>query len=717
MELCENMKRPLYTEFEFRILEFLATKTDNGSALRKTLATTLKIPKASMTDVLTDLSKRGLVKRVPWWKNQEKIEISDAGRKEYNNLASHRPQFPIPIPVQGYLRSRKPRVTTLFPIQQMFADRGLIFSKDNVCVFGYPGSGKTLIAEMVMANELHNDGKILYVTPYKALDWQKYSDFKQWFGENGTKVVISDGDHRIPTEDLESAGIIIGTYEAIYGALRRNESWVENTTAIIADEISLIGEDRGGTVDLLLTELASQQQSPRIIALSSLVGNPFDLAGWLGAQTVIENRPAPGVTLSEYVVYQDSNKSATLLNRNGKIEKVDVNGPVVEHIVKSHLSKGETTLIFVGGRAQTQFVAQHLKHLSKRDESLAKEVSEFLEREKPIRTELTRELCELLEYGVAFHHAGLQRKARRFIERLVNEGKVKIVVATTTLSHGVDYRIDSVIIDLRSLVEVKTHDLQGYEYINLKGRTGRIGKSRSASVYIFCDHKRANRVFKKYFLGSPEPILPETTFDPERLSSTILLEASEHDIKASELLKTMRKTLGFKRHHLTKKKLANVLTELFNSGFIARRQNEYRITDLGRKANDISLAPFEVKRILELKSDSTDAEILEVAANIDLAGKVRSSGTSVISNAKRQKVVELVLSGKTIDEIRIECNGYDDQDILDLVRYTQLSLSKMSEVSKDVILNRKLHDLRSTLDQNHFGHSGSFAETTFISTR
>lgn len=710
------MKRPLYKEFEFKILEFLATRTDNGSAVRKTVAEALKISKASMSDVLKDLSKLGFVKKTCWYENQEKIELTDSGRQEYNRLVSQRPSFPIPIPVQRYLRMRKPHVSTLFPIQQMFAERGLIFSKDNVCVFGYPGSGKTLIAEMVMANELHNGGKVLYITPYKALDWQKYCDFKQWFDETGAKVVISDGDHRVPNEDLQSAGIIIGTYEAIYGALRRNESWVENTTTVIADEISLIGEDRGGTVDLLLTELISREQSPRIIALSSLVGNPFELAEWLRAQTVIENRPAPGVNLSEYVVYREDKNLATFLNRNGKTEKVKVDNTIPEHIVKSHLSKGETTLIFVGGRGQTQFVAKHLRSLSKRDESLAKEVSEFLEREKPICTELTKELCESLEYGIAFHHAGLQRKARRFIEGLVNEGKVKIVVATTTLSHGVDYRIDSVIIDLRSLIEVKTHDLQGYEYINLKGRTGRIGKSKSASVYIYCDKKSANRVYKKYFLGSPEPILPETTFDDERLSSTVLLEASERNVDAKELLKALRKTLGFKRSHLTKKKLTDMLAELAKSGFTKQSGNEYRITELGKNANEIGLTPFEVKQILEMKSRSAEAEVLEIAANIDLAGKVRASRTLNVSDSKRQKVIELVLDGKTIDEIRRECSGYDDQDILDLVRYTEISLSKMSNVVTDAALKKKLHDLKNRLGRNHLGNSGPLAEIAFLST-
>lgn len=703
------MKRPRYKGFQFRILEYLKTRADNGIALRTVIAKELRIPpKGSMTDVLTDLRKNGFVKKLAWTRNRERIEITEAGRMEYDRLVSQKLNFPIPFSVQRYLRSRLPK-GKLFPVQQSFADRGLIFSQNNVCVFGYPGSGKTLVAEMVMANDLQNKGKILYLTPYKALDWQKYCDFSRWFGGD-TRVVIFDGDHRVPREELSNAGVVIGTYEAIYGVLRNDESWVGHATTIIADEISLLGEDRGGTVDLLLTELSNRPAKPRIIALSSLVGNPLEIANWLNAATVIENRPAPGITLSENIVYQDRQKNAVFLGRNGEIRREKTNESLLRYLVKSNLSKNETSLIFVGPRFFAQFIARGLLNLCREDGTLVQLVDEFLKKEKPIDTKLTREVCELVKCGIAFHHAGLQRKVRRFIERLINDGKLRIIVATTTLSHGVDYRIDNVIIDLHSLLEVKKTGLQGYEYINLKGRTGRFEKSKSASVCIIDGARTANRTFKKYFIGSPEPILPETTFDADRLSSLILLEANAHDLSAAGLMKRLRKTLAFKQRLLTKKKLAAILGELTALGYLSASGKIFKITDLGKMANEIDLTPFEIKQILELDKDANDSMILNVAVNTGLAKKIRESRRDVPSKSESAlKVVTNWLKGISIDEVRAESRDYDDQDILDLVKYAAISLSKMSFLAKQP-LKRRVVALRRRLDR-------SLARTGFISTR
>jgi helicase len=701
------MKR-LYSEFEFKILEYLKTKADNGIALRTVMERELRIPKASMTDVLSSLRKNGFVKKLAWTRNRERVEITEAGRIEYDRRVSQRLDFPIPPSVQRYLRSRLPN-GKLFPVQQNFADRGLLFSRNNVCVFGYPGSGKTLVAEMVMANDLNDNGKILYVTPYKALDWQKYCDFSHWFG-NTTRVVIFDGDNRVSKEELSSAEVIIGTYEAVYGALRNNETWIGNATTIIADEVSLLGEDRGGTVDLLLTELLNRSAKPRIIGLSSLVGNPLEISDWLNAATVIENRPAPGVTLAENIVYQDRQKNIVFLSRNGEIHKEKTDDAPLRYLIKSNLGKNESSLIFVGPRFFTQFIARGLMDLCKEDQTLVQLIDGFLKKERPIDTKLTREVCELVKHGVAFHHAGLQRKVRRFIERLINDGKLKIIVATTTLSHGVDYRIDNVVIDLPSLLEVKRTGLQGYEYINLKGRTGRFDKSKSASVAIMDTARAANKTFKKYFIGSPEPILPETTFDADRLSSIVLLEANAHDISIAGLMRQLGNTLAFKQHLLTRKKLTATLNELTVSGYLLPSGKVFKITDLGKMANEIDLTPSEIKQILELGDDATDSMILHVAVNTGLAKKVRESRRDIPSKSESAlKVVNNWLKSMSIDEVRAKSGDYDDQDILDLVKYTAVSLSKMSFVAKQP-LKRHVVSLRRRLDR-------SLARIGFMSTR
>ena len=80
------MKRPRYRELGFKILEILATQADSGILLRSVLQKNCKAPKSSMSDVLKDLASRKLIHRAPWFSNQEKIEITEEGRQEYEKL-------------------------------------------------------------------------------------------------------------------------------------------------------------------------------------------------------------------------------------------------------------------------------------------------------------------------------------------------------------------------------------------------------------------------------------------------------------------------------------------------------------------------------------------------------------------------------------------------------------------------------------------------------
>jgi replicative superfamily II helicase len=689
------MKRLVYKSYAFNILEYLYTRTDSGWVPRKVLEKTLKIPPGSMSDVLRELADQGLVKRTTWWKNQEKVEITDSGREHFSSLSLQRPAFPIPPPVQQYLRSRFQKDINLFPIQQAFVDRGLIYSKNNVCVFGYPGSGKTLIAEMVMANDLQNDGKVLYATPYKALDWQKYTDFRNSFGDKFGRVVINDGDNLVQPDDLNQARIIIGTYERVYEGLKRNESWLNDVTTLVVDEISILGEDRGATLDLLLTEFAGKEGGPRIITLSSLVGNPLEISEWLRAEPVIVNKPAPGIKLSEFIVYRERKEMAMFLGRDGKRSEQVIQKSIMEDIVAKNLARNETTLIFEGSRGQTKRFAKGLKTLCTQDQDLVNLVREFVDKDRPIMTKLTKSLCKLIEYGIAFHNAGLQRKVRKFVERLMNENKLKVVVATTTLSHGIDYRIDNVIIDLASFLAVRKFEVQECEYINLKGRTGRPEKSKNANVYLMFLKEFSNKAFNKYFVGTPEPVYPQNTFDEEQLVNTILLQSTRNGISVESLMQIFNRTLAFQHAPVSRVKISKAISALVKSGLLKKKDSSYGLTMLGQRIVSIGLVPSEIKKINNLPNSATTAEIFEVATHIGLAWKVRKDRAFREDNAVN--VLTQWIARKTLDEITEGCPGYEDQDVLDLVKYTVHSIAKMNQIVESGVLRRNIKSLTKRL--------------------
>jgi replicative superfamily II helicase len=688
-----NVRRPRYRELEFKILEILATKADSGILPRPAIQKECRMPKSSMSDVLKDMESRNLVKRMAWFRNQERIAITEEGRAEYARLRTERLKFPMPYPVQRYLSRREPKVTDLFPIQQSFVDRGLLHVANNACVFGYPGSGKTLVAEMAMANELDNNGKVLYCTPYKALDWQKYYDFSRWFSDGlKAKVVITDGDNPIGATELLDARIVIATYERVLGAIQSAERWIWDITLVCADEITLFDDQsRGGTIDLVLTHFKSREKPPRIITLSSLVGNPLQISEWANAEPVVENRPLPGIRIEEYLAYRCGDE-IVFLGRDGRRCVQKSTKDIIEHVVEQNLKKEETTLIFVGSRPETQQLAGRLRHYHKYDRQLASRAMDFFEKEIWEKTKLTKELCDLIGYGVAFHHAGIQRKARRFVEDLMRENLLKTIVATTTLSHGVDYSIDNVIIDLPAILRV--HELHGYEYINLKGRTGRFGKSKSASVYILTEKKQAEDAFTKYFLGSPEPVLPSSTLAEGVIATTILLEAERSAVSPQRIADFLSKTLCAKQGKVGSSSLRKIMEKLTEFGFLIRRKREYAITELGKKVNAANLSPHDARLVLSLSSSLSDKELIDIASNIDLARRVRERSKDFFMDP----VVDILMDWieeMPIDSIKAKHGSYyNDHDIVELGEYTSSSLRKISLLVSDEKLKGRIDTLQ-----------------------
>jgi helicase len=687
-----HVKRPRYKELGFKILEILVTQADNGTLRRLTLQKQCKAPKSTMSDVLKDLASRKLILRKAWFGNQEKIEVTEEGRREYEKSKIERLQFPIPYPVKIYLERRRPKVKKLFPIQQMFVDRGLLHSRNNVCVFGYPGSGKTLVTEMAMAGELDNRGRALYCTPYKALDWQKYNDFKEWFeNELRKKVVITDGDNPVKASDLLEAEITIATYERVLGAVRTNERWLSGITLVCADEITLLDdEERGGELDMLLTHLKLRNNPPRIITLSSLVGNPLLISEWLNAEPVIENRPLPGMKIIEYLVFKRGDE-LSYLSRDGKRFSEKIDKDVIEHLLSQNLKRDETTLIFVGARHETENLAQRLKPYHQFNRQLAERAKNFFENEIWEKTQLTKSLCELLGYGIAFHHAGVQRKARKFVERLMRENMLKTVVATTTLSHGVDYSIDNVIIDLPAILKI--HELHGYEYINLKGRTGRFGKSKSASVYILADEKLANVAFNKYFLGSPEAIFPSSTFDKTAIATSVLLEAERTSISPNQIMITLSTTLCAFQIKPKESFVKKIMKELVSFGFLKQDKGQFLITELGKKVNAANLSPYDAKVALSLPPDIPTDVLLSAASNIDIASRMRRSVLPFYSTPA--EILLDWINEMPLDSIKSKHGSiYNDQDIIELGEYTSRSLQKISSLILDQKFKKRVDTLQ-----------------------
>jgi helicase len=703
--------RPNYRDRVIRILDLLSFAPE-GKVLRSYIVKKLNIPRSSTTDVLKIMENMGMVrvcvikrKYVKFGaekyvcipnKVKQTVELTPEGKEIHENLQKIEPVFKLPYIVEKYLKIKK--IEELNELQKRFVNRHLLFSPCNVTIFAYPGTGKTLISEMAMLCEkINNKGRALYVTPYKALDFQKYSEFMNSFGQMGFSVEITDGDNYISHERLRKADIIIATYERVLGAMRSNFSWLRDISLVCFDEITLLAdEERGGALDLVITGFKNRSPQPRIITMSSLVGNTKNIEGWLSSQSVIENSPV--MEIDECLVFKKGD-DIVFWHKDGNIEKKVSKLTDVEYLVRENIKRNERTLVFVGTREGAEIHAKLFKKYHHQSKRLSKEVDEFLKNDVKEMTTLIKDLCELLKYGVAFHHAGLQRKARRFVNRLLEEGKLKTVVATTTLAHGVNYSIDNVIINLQSFMPIQ--ELKGYEYLNIKGRTGR-KLSKVANVYIVTKPDDANVLFDFYFFGTPEPITPSNTFREDMIATQILIETEKGKMKRKDLMEKISKTLQAKSMRLDSAVVSRAIRNLVRFGLIRQTNSEFEITELGKKVNKVNLPTYDAIKLLHFRipDDVSDQELLYIASDIDIAKNIMGKGKISKVLPIKTKIVEGWLTSKSIDEIRKStAKTFDDEDIIKLMEYTILSLNKISEFLNSKKIKRRARRLAKMLSE------------------
>jgi len=179
-------------------------------------------------------------------------------------------------------------ITKLRPAQEKSIKKGLLEGK-NLLVCTPTASGKTLIAELAaLKSIIENRGKVIYIVPLKALASEKYRDFKRKY-DKVAKITLSIGDIDSADPYLTEYDLIIVTAEKMDSLLRHSAPWVSNIKTVIVDEIHLLNDnERGPTLEILLTILKKLLKNAQFIGLSATIGNAEELAEWLNAELVVD---------------------------------------------------------------------------------------------------------------------------------------------------------------------------------------------------------------------------------------------------------------------------------------------------------------------------------------------------------------------------------------------------------------------------------------------
>ncbi len=189
------------------------------------------------------------------------------------------------IPPRIYAELEKRGFTQLRPAQAKAIAAGL-FEGKNLLICTPTASGKTLVAELAALQAIYHDkGKALYVVPLRALASEKHKTFSKDYPH--LKIGLSSGDVDSSDAYLEQHDLIITTSEKLDSLLRHRAPWLPHVRVAVFDEIHLLNDvDRGPTLEVVITILRNLLPKLQIIALSATIGNPKELAAWLGARLV-----------------------------------------------------------------------------------------------------------------------------------------------------------------------------------------------------------------------------------------------------------------------------------------------------------------------------------------------------------------------------------------------------------------------------------------------
>lgn len=488
--------------------------------------------------------------------------------------------------------------TKLYPPQADSVKSGLLDGQ-SILVSAPTASGKTLIAMLAMLSYLSNNkGKVIYLSPLRALAAEKFTEFKKLekiaLG-NKVKVAISTGDFENIEKNLEKSNVLILTNEKMDSIIRHGAEWVDEIGLVISDEVHLIGdENRGPTLEMILTQLKLLETKPQIVGLSATITNSDEIADWLECKLVKNDwRPVPlseGVCNEGQVTMSDG--------KTFEVERSLMGTPIDLGVQSVH--QGGQSLVFAETRVRSKSLATKaadaiFQILEKKEIIALEKTSKKLLSENE-HTELVKTLALLVKKGVAFHHAGLNQKCRETIETEFRKGTIKLLSSTPTLAAGVNLPARRVVISNINRYNAKVganRPISILEYKQLCGRAGR-PQYDDYGESIIVGKGNTEDLIEHYINGEPEPIVSKITDDKSLRTHILSVIVTHPGIKKEEILEFFLQTLGgLQSRKPTIKFAIDISLRFLSSKFLIIKKGErYAATEFGKKTSMLYIDPL-----------------------------------------------------------------------------------------------------------------------------
>ena len=491
-------------------------------------------------------------------------------------------------------------IKELYPPQADAINTGVLEGK-NLVLASPTASGKTLIAELcALKHVIERRGKVLYLSPLRALAWEKFEGFEEYNnikkpGGGKIRVGVSTGDLDSKSPWLEGYDIVITTNEKCDSLLRHRNPWMGNVTLVIADEVHLIGDERGPTLEIALARLRQMNPEMQVLALSATIKNADEVAEWLKAQCVTtEWRPTK--------LYEGVAHGNTVIFRDGTVKRLrPLNTQDALNIAMNSVLDGGQALIFVESRRRAESMAREAAMALSGTQSrktqadldgLASEIEVHGE-----KTSLTDSLSLAVAKGASFHHAGLNTEHRRIIERAFKAGALRILTATPTLAAGVNLPARTVVIGnyKRFVAGYGMYPITVLEYKQMSGRAGRPQYDPyGEAILIASSSDEQDQLMENYILADPERLYSRLAQESALRGHTLAAIASDYAHTEQGLLDFLGGTFyGFNYPTASIKLITTgVLRYLLKEDMLQEKGSYLYATDFGRRVSELYIDPL-----------------------------------------------------------------------------------------------------------------------------
>lgn len=364
-------------------------------------------------------------------------------------------------------------------------------SDENMLLCAPTGAGKTNVALLTMMREIgkhiNDDGtinvddfKIIYIAPMRSLVQEMVGNFGKRLASYNINVAELTGDHQLSREQIAATQIIVCTPEKWDIITRKGgeKTYTQLVRLVIIDEIHLLHDERGPILESIVARtirnIEATQEEVRLVGLSATLPNYQDVATFLRVKPdkglfYFDNSYRPVALQQQYIGVTE--KKA--------VKRFQLMSMIVYEKIMEKAGRHQV-LVFVHSRKETGKTARAIRDICLEKDTLGGFLSEGSASMEVLRQEAEQvrnpELKDLLPYGFAIHHAGMNRIDRTLVEDLFSDKHIQVLVSTATLAWGVNLPAHTVIIKGTQVYNPEKGrwcELGALDVLQMLGRAGR----------------------------------------------------------------------------------------------------------------------------------------------------------------------------------------------------------------------------------------------------